>query len=71
MPEKKKLTQKQRKALLLKHLAKASLSLGAASAVAHQTQDFDLVEKIINIARQSERLEMQVTGRPIDRSKKK
>jgi hypothetical protein len=70
MPAKKKLTERQKKVLLLKHLAKASLSLGAASAVAHQMQDFDLVDRIIIVAKQSERLEMDITGKPIFRGKK-
>lgn len=56
---------------ILKHLEEASLQLNAASAIAQKMQDFSLVEKIVAIAKQSERLEVNISGEPICRKEHK
>lgn len=71
----KKKVVKRRKKLdpkkeMLVFLSKASLNLGAAAHKAYKVENFDLADEIRELARMSERLEMRITGKPIDRSGK-
>ncbi len=73
--KKKKQVVKKRKKInpteeMLVFLSKASVNLGAAAHKAYKIEDFDLADEIREVARLSERLEMKISGKPIDRSKK-
>ncbi len=56
---------------MIKHLADASLSLGAAMHEACQDRNFELSEEILTIVKLTERLESRLTGNPIYRKEKK